>query len=65
MTFDNREYLNNELKKARAVLRGLVADTVANDGDLKSAMIVRQEETVIRFADAVNKIDEERKYGGE
>jgi len=49
MTFDNREYLNNELKKARAVLRGLVADTVANDGDLKSAMIVRQEETVIKL----------------
>jgi len=65
MTFDNREYLNNELKKARAVLRGLVADTVANDGDLRSDMIVRQEETVIRFADAVNQIDEERKYGGE
>ena len=54
--FDNKEYLNNSLKKARAVLRGMVAHAVSNDLDLQSDMILRQEQKILNI---VNAIDEQ------
>ncbi len=54
--FDNKAYLNNSLKKARAVLRNMVAHAVSNDLDLQSDMILRQEQKILNI---VNAIDEQ------
>ena len=44
MTFDNKAYLKNELKKHRMILAGLVQQAIENDEPL---------DTIERFVEAV------------
>ena len=53
MTFDNKAYLKNELKKHRMILAGLVQQAIENDEPLDSFIIQMQEDTIERFVDAV------------
>ena len=55
MTFDNKAYLTNELKKHRMILAGLVQKAIENDEPLDSFMIQKQEDTILAFVKAINK----------
>ena len=53
MTFDNKAYLKNELKKHRMILAGLVQQAIENDEPLDSFIIQKLEDTIERFVEAV------------
>jgi len=53
MTFDNKTYMEKELQKHRMILAGLVQQAIENDEPLDSFLIQKQEDTVLRFVEAV------------
>ena len=55
MTFDNKNYMEKELKKHRNILAGLVQQAIKNNEPLDSFIIKKQEDTILAFVEAINR----------